>query len=109
MPFAITRLNEVRRSFRVIASTAGLDPKEWTPRELRHSFVSLLSSSGVTREAIAHLVSHGSASGTERVYRKELRPVITGGGQQSMSSSMGRQTLGRQFKTDPSAKHVGGN
>jgi integrase len=69
----------VRRSFRLIASAAGLNPKEWTPRELRHSFVSLLSSSGVTIEEIAHLVGHGSTSVTERVYRKELRPVITRG------------------------------
>jgi site-specific recombinase XerD len=61
----------------VVASAAGLNPKEWTPRELRHSFVSLLSSSGVTIEEIAHLVGHGSTSVTERVYRKELRPVIT--------------------------------
>ena len=49
----------VRRSFRLVASVAGLDPKEWTPRELRHSFVSLLSSSGVAIEQIAHLVGHG--------------------------------------------------
>jgi Phage integrase family len=69
----------VRRSFRLVASAAGLNPKEWTPRELRHSFVSLLSSSGVTIEEIAHFVGHGSTSVTERVYRKELRPVITRG------------------------------
>jgi Phage integrase family len=69
----------VRRSFRQVASAAGLNPKEWTPRELRHSFVSLLSSSGVSIEEIAHLVGHGSTSVTERVYRKELRPVITPG------------------------------
>ena len=43
------------------------------------SFVSLLSSSGVTIGEIAHLVGHGSTSVTERVYRKELRPVITRG------------------------------
>jgi site-specific recombinase XerD len=67
----------VRRSFRLVASAAGLNPKEWTPRELRHSFVSLLSSYGVTIEEIAHLVGHGSTSVTERVYRKELGPVIT--------------------------------
>jgi len=69
----------VRRSFRLVASAAGLNPKEWTPRELRHSFVSLLSSSGVSIEEIAHFVGHGSTSVTERVYRKELRPVITRG------------------------------
>jgi hypothetical protein len=34
---------------------------------------------GVTIEEIAHLVGHGSTSVTERVYRKELRPVITRG------------------------------
>ena len=78
----------VRRSFRLVASAAGLNPKEWTPRELRHSFVSLLSSSGVTIEEIAHLVGHGSTSVTERVYRKELRPVITAGRAPSTSSSM---------------------
>jgi site-specific recombinase XerD len=45
----------VRRSFRLVASAAGLNPKEWTSRELLHSFVSLLASSGVTIEEIAHL------------------------------------------------------
>lgn len=30
----------VRRSFRAVLTAAGLDPAEWTPRELRHSFVS---------------------------------------------------------------------
>jgi site-specific recombinase XerD len=71
----------VRRSFRQIAGTAGLDSKRWTPRELRHSFVSLLSSSGVAIEDIAHLIGHGSTNVTQRVYRKELRPVITRGAQ----------------------------
>jgi hypothetical protein len=33
----------------------------------------------VTIEEIAHLVGHGSTSVTERVYQKELRPVITHG------------------------------
>ena len=30
----------VRRAFRVVAAAAGLDAEAWTPRELRHSFVS---------------------------------------------------------------------
>ena len=38
-------------------------------------FVSLLSSSGVPIENIAHLVGHASTSVTEKVYRKELRPL----------------------------------
>lgn len=37
----------VRRAFRGAVAAAGLDPKAWTPRELCHSFVSLLSSSGM--------------------------------------------------------------
>ena len=69
----------VRRSFRTVAQKAGLDPKEWTPRELRHSFVSLMSAAGVPLEEIARLVGHRSTSVTESVYRKQLRPVMTEG------------------------------
>jgi hypothetical protein len=38
----------VRRDLRrALALVPGLDPVEWTPRELRHSFVSVLSDAGV--------------------------------------------------------------
>jgi hypothetical protein len=37
----------VGRGFRLIAATALLPAADWTPRELRHSFVSLLSDGGV--------------------------------------------------------------
>ena len=47
-----------------------------TPRELRHSFVSLLSDDGVPLESIARLVGHRTTTVTETVYRKQLRPVI---------------------------------
>jgi site-specific recombinase XerD len=69
----------VRRGFRRVVAAAGMDPKSWTPRELRHSFVSLLSSSGMPIEDIAHLVGHANTRVTELVYRKELRPVLTRG------------------------------
>lgn len=69
----------VRRDFRRVIEAAGLDPYAWTPRELRHSFVSLLSASGVDIEAISHLVGHANTRVTELVYRKELRPVLTRG------------------------------
>ena len=62
----------VRRTFRSVAAAAALQASEWTPRELRHSFVSLLSSSGVAIEDIAHLVGHASTNVTEKVYRKDL-------------------------------------
>ena len=42
----------VRRDFRAIVRKAGLEP-EWKPRELRHSFVSLLSDHGIPLERIA--------------------------------------------------------
>ena len=47
--------------------------------ELRTSFVSLMSHSGVSIEEIARLVGHASTRTTEIVYRRELRPVITTG------------------------------
>ncbi len=71
---------DVRRDFRAaICPTPGLDPDAWTPRELRHSFVSLLSDSGVPIEEISRLVGHRSTVVTEIVYRKQLRPVIQSG------------------------------
>ena len=69
----------VRRSFRAVLTAAGLDPADWTPRELRHSFVSLMSDAGVPIEQIARLVGHTGTSTTETVYRKQIRPVVTGG------------------------------
>ncbi|MEV8411265.1 tyrosine-type recombinase/integrase, partial [Streptomyces niveus] len=68
----------VRRDFRAIVKKAGTAP-EWTPRELRHGFVSLLSDHGIPLEKIALLVGHSSQATTEAVYRKQLRPVITQG------------------------------
>jgi integrase len=68
----------VRRGFRTVAKEARL-AGSWTPRELRHSFVSLLSASGVPIEAISRLVGHAGSTVTEAVYRKELRPVLTDG------------------------------
>jgi integrase len=68
----------VRRSFRAVRRAAGLGP-DWTPRELRHSFVSLMSDNDVAVEEIARLVGHASSKVTESVYRHQLRPVLTTG------------------------------
>ena len=68
----------VRRYFRGICKAAGIGD-DWTPRELRTSFVSLLSASGVPVEEIARLAGHSSSRTTEVVYRKELRPVLVKG------------------------------
>lgn len=69
----------VRRGFRRILRKAGLNPTDWTPRELRHSFVSLLSDSGLSIEEISLLVGHANTKVTELVYRHQLRPVIQHG------------------------------
>jgi site-specific recombinase XerD len=47
--------HNVLRAFRPVIEAAGLNPAEWTPRELRHSFVSLLSDNGMSLEEIADL------------------------------------------------------
>ena len=49
------------------------------PRDLRHTFVSLMSADGVPIEEIARLAGHNRTATTELVYRHELRPVITTG------------------------------
>jgi len=68
----------VRKMFKRICTEAGAGDG-WTPRELRTTFVSLLSHRGVSIEEIARLVGHASTRTTEVVYRRELRPVITTG------------------------------
>ena len=68
----------VRREFRAVCKAANIG-EHWTPRELRHSFVSLMSTSGVPVEEIARLAGHSSSRTTEVVYRRELRPVLTTG------------------------------
>ncbi len=68
----------VRREFRTVCTAAKIGGN-WTPRELRHSFVSLMSSSRVPVEEIARLAGHSNTRTTEVVYRRELRPVLTTG------------------------------
>jgi integrase len=68
----------VRKMFKRVCTEAGIGDS-WTPRELRTSFVSLMSHRGVSIEEIARLVGHASTRTTEIVYRRELRPVITTG------------------------------
>jgi site-specific recombinase XerD len=68
----------VRRQFRKITKTAGLG-RTWVPRELRHTFVSLLSAHGVPVEAIALLAGHNQTATTEMVYRHQILPALTRG------------------------------
>ena len=70
--------SHVRRAFKKICQDAGIG-EDWTPRELRHTFVSIMSEQGVPVEEIARLVGHSATATTETVYRHELRPVISTG------------------------------
>jgi integrase len=80
----------VRREFRATCTAANIG-QSWTPRELRHSFVSLMSTSGVPVEEIARLAGHTSTRTTEVVYRRELRPILTTGAE-IMDTIFKRQT-----------------
>ncbi|MEG9548648.1 site-specific integrase [Streptomyces baarnensis] len=70
----------VRRNFRALLREAGFpEPHRWTTRETRTSFVSLLSDHGIPIEVIARVVGHSGTNITEKVYRKQLRPVMSEG------------------------------
>jgi integrase len=68
--------HNLRREIRRVTAAAGLGAR-WVPKELRTSFVSMMSYQGVPIEEIARLAGHASSRTTEVVYRRELRPVIT--------------------------------
>jgi integrase len=70
--------HKLRRDFRRVTVAAGLGAR-WVPKELRTSFVSMMSYQGVPVEEIARLAGHASSRTTEVIYRRELRPVITTG------------------------------
>jgi integrase len=70
--------SDVRRDFRALCKKADIEGV-WAPRELRHTFVSVMSESGVAVEEISRLAGHSSSRTTEVIYRHELRPVITTG------------------------------
>ena len=70
--------NNVIRAFRIITKKAGLG-EDWAPREMRHTFVSVLSANGVPVESIALLAGHDRTATTESVYRHEIRPALTQG------------------------------
>ena len=78
-----TRLDRLHAAFAApderTGRTRSLDPARWTPRELRHSFVSLLDDANVPIEKISRLVGHADTTTTETVYRFQIRPVIQDG------------------------------
>ncbi|MFG2181076.1 tyrosine recombinase XerC [Streptomyces abikoensis] len=90
----------VRREFRkILARVPKLldpqphewEPNDWTTRETRTSFVSILSDRGIAIEEISRLVGHSSTAVTEEVYRKQIPPVI----------QTGAVAMDEIFKADP--------
>lgn len=67
---------DVRRDFRKLCGRAGIG-ENWTPREQRHTFVSVLSDSGVDIEKIADAVGHVNSTVTKAVYRHQIADEIT--------------------------------
>jgi integrase len=70
--------HNVLHEFRKITEAACLGT-DWVPRELRDTFVSLLSSDGMPLEDIADLVGHKGTMATETVYRKVIVPELRRG------------------------------
>ena len=93
--------HNLRRDFRRVTAAAGLGAR-WVPKELRTSFVSMMSYQGVPVEEIARLAGHASSRTTEVIYRRELRPVITTGAEvmdQIFGSRHGRRAGFRRRQT----------
>jgi integrase len=66
---------------RALDDVPGINPDDWSPRELRHSFVSILSARNVPIEEISKLVGHSSITVTETIYRKQIAPKVEDGTQ----------------------------
>ena len=64
-----------RDEFRTLLAVAGIaNPQDWTIRETRTTFVSVMSHHGIAREIIADMCGH-TLKTLERHYRKVLAPV----------------------------------
>jgi len=70
--------HNVLREFRKITQASGLGT-DWVPREMRHTFLSLLSANCTALEDIADLVGHRGTATTETVYRKVIVPELRRG------------------------------
>jgi hypothetical protein len=94
--------NNVIRAFRMITKKAGLG-EDWVPREMRHTFVSVLSANGVPVESIALLAGHERSATTEgrrqgwctASYQRSATPalVLRRAGQRQVSPVSGQQPV----------------
>jgi integrase len=65
----------VYKQFRRRCKAAGIGD-QWTPRELRHTFVSVLSDAGVDLEDVADAVGHVNSVVTRTVYRHQIADTV---------------------------------
>jgi integrase len=103
-PSAVGTLQDrhnVLRMFRdALSQVPGLDAEQFSPRDLRHSFVSILSEHGLPIEEISRLMGHSGIAVTELVYRHELRPVLQAG------ASIMEAVFADVRATDPTARET---
>ena len=57
----------------VLEGVPGIEATAWTPREMRHTFTSILDLHDVPTAEISRLLGHSKVSTTETVYRHELK------------------------------------
>jgi integrase len=70
----------VGRAFKLICAKAGIgDAEKRVPYEMRHTYASLVSDSGVAAEEVAQQLGHSRTAVFEMVYRHVLRPRRRGG------------------------------
>ena len=67
---------EVLARFKEVTKTAGIGP-DWTLRDLRHTFVSVLSDAGTDIEAIADAAGHVNSVVTKTTYRHQIADKIS--------------------------------
>jgi integrase len=66
----------ISRGFRAACQIAGIGD-HWQPRELRHTFVSMLSAHGVDIEVISDAVGHANSGVTRTVYAHQITDQIS--------------------------------
>jgi hypothetical protein len=73
---ALTGIN-VTRLFRAVIRRAGLG-QDWASREMRHSFVPVLTANGVPAESIALLAGarRGHTATADSTYRHEIKSAL---------------------------------
>ena len=99
--------SHVRRDFRALCKKAGVEGV-WALRELRHTFVSASSVSGVAVEKIARLAGHSSSRTTEVIYHFRSMSRSTPSRHRSGSATPGRPSRAARRSTPPRCRRPGG-